>query len=62
MFMKTIDKIDSLKRALEAQLEILQQLKAAEESGNITDAVYLHRLLGAGDLITREKIDMLLVD
>lgn len=68
-----VERIDRLIKALEAQLIICQSLKAKElDLSGITDElhrqdvktemVYIHRLLGAGDAVTHELIDMLMVD
>ncbi len=68
-----VQKIDKLIKALEAQLIIAQALKTKElDLCGITDElhrqdvktemVYIHRLLGAGDAVTHELIDMLMVD
>lgn len=68
-----VQKIDRLIKSLEAQLIIAQSLKAKElDLGGITDElhrqdvktemVYIHRLLGAGDSVIHELIDMLMVD
>lgn len=66
-------KINKLVKALEAQLVIAQSLQVKErelqsvgdplhQQDIKTEMVYIHRLLGAGDSVTHELIDMLMVD
>jgi hypothetical protein len=68
-----VERIDQLIGALEAQIEIAKGMRSKEldlmgatdrshKDDLRTEICFIHRLLGAGDTITHELIDMLMVD
>lgn len=68
-----VERIDQLVSALEAQIVIAKamRVKELELMGAVdhshqqdlrTEITHIHRLLGAGDTVTHELIDMLMVD
>lgn len=68
-----VERIDQLIGALEAQIEIAKSIRSKElelmgatdrshKDDLRTEICFIHRLLGAGDTITHELIDMLMVD
>lgn len=69
--MNTLEKCNALILSLQAQLILVERMRTYEVSletatgsfreAIITNQIHLHKLLGAGDLVTREQIDTLLV-
>lgn len=68
-----VERIDQLVSALEAQIAIAKAMRTKEmelmgatdrdhQQDLRTEICHIHRLLGAGDTVTHELIDMLLVD
>lgn len=68
-----VERIDQLIGALEAQVAIAKAMRVKElelmgasdrfHKDDLTaEIIHIHRLLGAGDYVTHELIDMLMVD
>lgn len=68
-----VERIDQLIGALEAQVAIAKAMRVKEleligasdrfHKDDLTvEIIHIHRLLGAGDCVTHELIDMLMVD
>lgn len=68
-----VERIERLIGALEAQVAIAKSMRVKElelmgatdrthQQDLRTEICYVHRLLGAGDSVTHELIDMLMVD
>ena len=68
-----VERIERLIKSLEAQVAIAKSMRSKElelmgatdrthQQDLRTEICHVHRLLGAGDTITHELIDMLMVD